>query len=152
MAVVLTVLAFIWWWPVGLLALGFFIARRRYARGELYAGEGPMLGLNHRVDRWERKMARAQQKVERVRGMMQRYSGGGGNGWFAAPSSGNHAFDAYREETLKRLEDEQHEFKDFLERLRLAKDRAEFDQFMAARRKTYDAPPAPEPPPAAPQA
>jgi hypothetical protein len=35
---------------------------------------------------------------------------------------------------LKRLEDEQREFKDFLARLRFAKDRAEFDQFMAERR------------------
>ena len=149
MAVVLTVLAFIWWWPLGLLALGYFIARRRYARGELYAGEGPMLGLGHRVDRWERKMARAQQKVERVRGMMQRYSGGAaGGGWFTQPSSGNHAFDAYREETLRRLEEEQHEFKDFLERLRMAKDRAEFDQFMAARRTQ---PVEPNEPPAPPQ-
>jgi hypothetical protein len=149
MAVVLTILAFIWWWPVGLLALGFFIARRKYARGELYAGEGPMLGMHHRVDRWERKMARAQEKVERVRGMMQRYSGGGGGGggWFAQPSSGNHAFDAYREDTLRRLEEEQHEFKTFLERLRFAKDRAEFDAFMAERRPR---PAEPTEPPAAP--
>ena len=32
--------------------------------------------------------------------------------------------------TLRRLEDEQREFKEFLKRLRVAKDRAEFDQFM----------------------
>ncbi|HLX98290.1 MAG TPA: DUF2852 domain-containing protein, partial [Roseiarcus sp.] len=38
-------------------------------------------------------------------------------------------------ETLKRLEEEQREFKDFLARLRFAKDRAEFDQFMAERRR-----------------
>jgi hypothetical protein len=57
-------------------------------------------------------------------------------------SSGNRAFDEYREETLRRLEDEQREFKDFLERLRLAKDKAEFDQFMADRGRPR---PAPEP-------
>ena len=45
-------------------------------------------------------------------------------------TSGNTAFDAYRDETLKRLEDEQAAFTDFLERLRKAKDQAEFDQFM----------------------
>ncbi len=50
------------------------------------------------------------------------------------PSSGNAAFDNYRSETLKRLEDEQKEFTGFLERLRRAKDQAEFDQFMAERR------------------
>lgn len=48
-------------------------------------------------------------------------------------SSGNHAFDEYREETLKRLEDEAKEFQAFLKRLRHAKDKAEFDQFMAER-------------------
>jgi hypothetical protein len=49
------------------------------------------------------------------------------------PSSGNRAFDEYRTETLKRLEEEQREFRDFLERLRVAKDKTEFDHFMAAR-------------------
>ncbi|MEJ6402274.1 DUF2852 domain-containing protein [Yoonia sp. 2307UL14-13] len=45
-------------------------------------------------------------------------------------SSGNSAFDAYKAETLRRLEEEQDKFEDFLERLRDAKDKAEFDQFM----------------------
>ena len=54
---------------------------------------------------------------------------------FDPAESGNRAFDDYRSETLKRLEDEQREFKDFLARLRFAKDRAEFDQFMAERRQ-----------------
>jgi hypothetical protein len=44
--------------------------------------------------------------------------------------SGNSAFDAYKTETLRRLEEEQHSFEAFLERLREAKDKAEFDQFM----------------------
>lgn len=48
-------------------------------------------------------------------------------------STGNHAFDEYREETLRRLEDEQSEFSHFLARLRMAKDRAEFDEFMDSR-------------------
>lgn len=49
-------------------------------------------------------------------------------------SSGNTAFDAYREETLKRLEDEQDEFEGFLDKLRQAKDKAEFDDFMNERK------------------
>ena len=65
-----------------------------------------------------------------------------GGPWTNAPSSGNHAFDEYRTETLKRLEDEQREFRDFLERLRFAKDKTEFDAFMAERRNR----PAPEAP------
>jgi len=48
-------------------------------------------------------------------------------------STGNTAFDGYREETLKRLEDERDAFLRFLEELRSAKDRAEFDQFMSRR-------------------
>ncbi len=49
-------------------------------------------------------------------------------------TSGNQAFDEYRTATLQRLEEEQREFRDFLSRLRMAKDKAEFDQFMAERR------------------
>lgn len=45
-------------------------------------------------------------------------------------STGNTAFDAYRDETIKRLEDEQSAFQSFLNNLRDSKDRAEFDQFM----------------------
>ena len=47
--------------------------------------------------------------------------------------TGNTAFDGYREETLKRLEEERDAFVSFLEQLRAAKDRAEFDQFMSSR-------------------
>ncbi len=45
-------------------------------------------------------------------------------------SSGNTAFDAYKADTLRRLEDEQTAFQEFLQRLRDSKDKAEFDQFM----------------------
>jgi len=45
-------------------------------------------------------------------------------------SSGNTAFDSYKADTLRRLEEEQSAFQDFLNRLREAKDKAEFDQFM----------------------
>jgi hypothetical protein len=37
-------------------------------------------------------------------------------------------------ETLRRLEDEQKEFREFLDRLRHAKDKEEFDQFMSQHR------------------
>ena len=57
--------------------------------------------------------------------------------------SGNDAFDSYKREQLKRLdeerrrlEDEQRAFRDFVERLRRAKDQDEFDRFMAERRAT----------------
>ncbi len=53
---------------------------------------------------------------------------------FRSADTGNAAFDAYRAETLRRLEQERDEFLAFLNELRQAKDKAEFDQFMARRR------------------
>lgn len=53
----------------------------------------------------------------------------------ASQSTGNSAFDAYRSETLKRLEEERDAFVQFLEELRSAKDRAEFNQFMSSRKR-----------------
>ncbi len=81
--------------------------------------------------RWQDNMER---KMDWMRTKMS------GGPWNNAPTSGNRAFDEYRTETLKRLEDEQREFRDFLERLRFAKDKTEFDAFMAERRNR----PAPE--------
>jgi hypothetical protein len=54
--------------------------------------------------------------------------------WWSPRTSGNDAFDKYRSDTLKRLEEEGQAFREFLTRLRAAKDKAEFDQFMADRR------------------
>ena len=87
-------------------------------------------------------MSRMQDKMERMRARMD-----GVGDWFGPASSGNRAFDEYRAETLKRLEEEQREFKEFLDRLRFARDKTEFDQFMAERRSRSASPP----PPPAPQ-
>lgn len=54
--------------------------------------------------------------------------------------TGNAAFDEYRAETLRRLEDERAAFVEFLDRLRRAKDKAEFDSFMADRGRKDDGP------------
>jgi hypothetical protein len=125
--IALIVLGFMAWWPLGLTVLAFTIWSGRMGCG--YHG-------GH--DRWQHKMERMQRKMDWMRGRM-----GGGAPWSAPPTSGNRAFDEYRTETLKRLEEEQREFRDFLERLRFAKDKTEFDQFMAERR----AQPAPDAPP-----
>jgi hypothetical protein len=101
--IALMILAFMWWWPVGLAILAFII------------GSGRMNGWKG-VSRWQGAAAPA------------------GTWWQPSRSSGNKAFDDYREETLRRLEEEQREFQEFLVRLRMAKDKAEFDQFMAERR------------------
>ena len=52
-------------------------------------------------------MERMQYKMERMRNRMERHGFP-----FGSPSSGNRAFDDYRMETLRRLEDEQKEFRD----------------------------------------
>ncbi len=142
--IALIVLGFMIWWPLGLAALAFGFGSGRMGCG-WHGGSGRW------EDRWQRKMERMQAKMDWMKSHMggnpwggNASSGGfwGGNPW-RAPSSGNAAFDEYRSETLKRLQEEQREFRDFLERLRFAKDKTEFDQFMAERRDR----PAPEAPP-----
>ena len=122
--IAVTVLGFIIWWPIGLALLFFTLGSRK-------------MGCWSNQDRFANKMERMQYKMERMRGRMERH----GFGFGGPPSSGNRAFDEYRVETLKRLEEEQVEFKDFLDRLRHAKDKAEFDQFMNDRRSRPPAPP-----------
>jgi hypothetical protein len=73
--------------------------------------------------------------MERMQGATERW----GCGNYRA-SSGNRAFDEYRADTLRRLEEEQREFMAFLDRLRHAKDKAEFDQFMAEHRRPSNGP------------
>jgi hypothetical protein len=133
--IVLMILGFIFWWPIGLAILAFTIWSRN-------------MGC-YGSDRWQRKMERMEEKMGRMRDRVQGLGAGGfgGGPWGAPRSSGNHAFDEYRTETLRRLEEEQREFRDFLDRLRFAKDKSEFDQFMAERRNRPQppAPPAPQP-------
>ena len=103
------------------------------------------MGCWSHQDRWAHKMERMQYKMERMRNHMetwQAYQRGFG---FGPRSSGNRAFDEYRADTLKRLEEEQVEFKNFLDRLRHAKDKEEFDAFMAQHR-TRPTPPSDDQP------
>jgi len=115
--IALIILGFMAWWPLGLSVLAFTIWSGRMGCG-YYGGQ----------DRWQSKMERLQSKMDWMRSRMA------GSPWHFAPSSGNRAFDEYRAETLHRLEDEQREFREFLQRLRAARDKTEFDQFMAERR------------------
>lgn len=126
--IALIILGFMAFWPLGLAILAFTIWSGRMGCG--YYGS---------QERWQHKMERMQAKMDWMRSRMS----GGQGPWNHGPTSGNRAFDEYRIETLKRLEDEQREFKDFLERLRFAKDKTEFDAFMAERRNR----PAPDVPP-----
>lgn len=103
--IALSIVGFMLWWPLGIATIVMAIGSRRPRGG--------------RCGRWYNVETGGREGAAR---------------WFAARrSSGNVAFDEYRDETLKRLE-EQREFRDFLERLRKARDKAEFDQFMDERR------------------
>ena len=113
-----TVAGFVVFWPLGLLAL--FL---KWKNGEMWKGSA------------ERSAPWAGFKAPDF------------SGWkpqpprpTALPGSGNAAFDAYKREQLKRLdeerrklEDEQKAFRDFVEKVRRAKDQDEFDRFMAER-------------------
>ncbi|WP_029353232.1 DUF2852 domain-containing protein [Bosea sp. 117] len=121
--IALTVLGFMAWWPLGLAVLAFSIGSGRM-------GCSSRRGFAH----WQEQGRDAFRNA---------FDGRFNRGYSGFQSSGNAAFDEYRQETLRRLEDEQRDFKDFLERLRQAKDKSEFDQFMAERRNRPA--PAPEP-------
>jgi hypothetical protein len=99
--IVAMVIGFVLFWPIGLALLAYMIWSKRMFNGS----------CAHRGDRSHRHAHRWAQRR-------------------AYASSGNTAFDAYKTETLRRLEEEQQNFEAFLQRLREAKDKSEFDQFM----------------------
>lgn len=111
------------WWPVGLALLGLKVAQRR----------------GYKVD----------DAMSAVRGAF------GGRGrpaqpqWrpFAGTSTGNAAFDDWRNAELAKLDEErrkidaaQREFADHLDNLRKARDREEFEGFMRAREQSRPTP------------
>jgi Protein of unknown function (DUF2852) len=103
------VLGFIFFWPIGLALLAYMIwSKRMFSRSSSSCA----------ARRSDRHMTRSW----------------GEHG--AYRSSGNTAFDAYKSETLRRLEEEQEAFEAFLQRLRDAKDKSEFDSFMEDRAKS----------------
>ncbi|MGI9476735.1 MAG: DUF2852 domain-containing protein [Hyphomicrobiaceae bacterium] len=114
------VLGFVIFWPIGLAILAYMIWSGRMG-----------CRASSRASAWQQRVAgKWERKMERW-GMQAK----------AYQPTGNHAFDEYREETLKRLEEEAEEFQTFLDRLRMAKDKSEFEQFMTERRNR---PPAPD--------
>ena len=117
----LMVLGFVFCWPVGLAALAFLIWSGRMS---CWHHEG--------AQRWrERMMERMEHRAERHHRR---------HGHWSQRTSGNRAFDDYRADTIRRLEDEEREFREFLDRLRFAKDKAEFDDFLSQRRSRPETP------------
>ena len=100
------VLGFVIFWPVGMALLAYMIwSKRMFNR----SCRGSRHAHHDRSREAFRDMARAFRP------------------------SGNTAFDTYKAETIRRLTDEQEAFEAFLQRLRDAKDKQEFDSFMEDR-------------------
>jgi len=124
--ITLMILGFVIFWPIGLAILGYLLwskrmgcSSRKSFRNQLWgANGGPGGGSSNGPDGSPSKGMRA----------WARHS----------TTSGNRAFDEYRAETMKRLEEEFDEFQEFLGQLRAARDKKEFDRFMKSRNKTVD--------------
>ena len=103
----LMVAGFVFVWPAGLAILAYMIwSKRMFGHRQHHSGRAMTCGSRReRAETWR-------------------------NARTAMRPSGNATFDAYKNETLRRLEEEQRAFEEFLGRLREAKDKAEFDQFM----------------------
>jgi hypothetical protein len=97
------VLAFIFVWPVGLALLAYMI--------------------------WGKQMFSRSCSTRRDASEVHF----GRHAYRATQATGNYAFDSYKAEALRRLEDEQAAFEAFLQRLRTSKDKSEFDAFMEDR-------------------
>jgi len=107
--ITLMVLLFVIAWPVALVLLAYMI--------------------------WEKRMFTRSGSSCRTTGVETSGNEASGNDWashafHAAKTTGNYAFDRYKAEALRRLEDEQAAFEAFLQRLRNSKDKSEFDSFM----------------------
>lgn len=120
LTIALMVLGFIVFWPLGLAMLAYILW------GEMFGG------TSEKAEAWiNQKRAWCQDKG-------YRHSSYGA--WSRGPSTGNAAFDEYRAEQLRRLDEERRkldedirEFHEYLKNLRMARDREEFDRFMRER-------------------
>ena len=121
LTIALMVLGFVVWWPLGLAALAYIIW------GENFGGSS---------EKAERFVNRGRQFARENCGPRGHWRHNG----FRNSASGNAAFDDYRDEQLRRLEEERKRldeeigaFHEYMANLRKAKDREEFDRFMRDR-------------------
>ena len=125
------ILGFIVFWPIGLAILGYKFWQRRYGGPDLQT-----LATN----KWQdaRTMMSSNSSWTSTwgcGGAMSRASR------YYASTTGNAAFDEWRTAELARLDEErrkldeaQREFAEYVDAIRRAKDREEFERFMAERR------------------
>jgi len=121
LTIALMVLGFVVWAPLGFIVLGYIIW------GEYLGGS---------AEKAQGFVNRGRQFARENCGPGKRWRHGG----FSNSASGNAAFDDYREEQLRRLEEERRRldeeinaFHEYMANLRKAKDREEFDRFMRDR-------------------
>jgi hypothetical protein len=123
------VFGFIVFWPIGLAIVLFKVWQRKFGfEGDLFAFA-------------QDRAADLQARWQDATGQSPRRSvGGGWRGPGFMRSSGNVAFDDWRENELARLEEErrklaeaEREFAEHIDELRRARDRDEFESFMKAR-------------------
>jgi hypothetical protein len=115
------ILGFIVFWPIGLAILGFKIWQRKVG----YPGDLQMA---------------ASEKWREARSAMRGHDWRARRGFYAG-STGNAAFDEWKaaeiarlEEERRRLQEASREFSEFVDNIRRAKDREEFERFMNERR------------------
>jgi hypothetical protein len=120
------VLGFIFFWPVGLALLAWKMFKTKTA----YAGDFGQFAQ----EKWGEFEQRSGLGGVSFGGMSRPFAGG----W--PGTSGNAAFDDWRKAELERLEEEKRRifeaekaFSEYLEGLRRARDREEFERFMASR-------------------
>ena len=118
LTIALMVLGFIVFWPLGVAMLAYILW------GELFGGS------QEKAEAW----------VSKSKAWCRENKGHHGSHSRWQQSSGNAAFDDYRTEQLKRLDEERkrldqevHEFHEYMRNLRMARDREEFDRFMRDR-------------------
>ncbi len=119
LTIALMVLGFVVWWPLGLAVLAYILW------GEMFGGSAEKAeGFVNRTRSWAENCG------------PKSHSGFNRHNGFRS-QSGNAAFDDYRAEQLRRLEEERkrldeevHAFHEYMRNLRMARDREEFDRFM----------------------
>ena len=111
------ILGFIFVWPIGLGLLIYMIWSKRMFNASCGRGHDARHFWGHNRSRgdWEAAKSQWRDMGEAMR------------------PTGNATFDAYKADTISRLQEEQKAFEAFLQRLREAKDKSEFDTFMEER-------------------
>ena len=129
--IVAMVLGFIVFWPIGLAILGYKFWQSRNGGPDLqYGGDQQMAGCPHN-DVFQFDLGSSWGCGRAMRGASRFYT----------PSTGNAVFDEWRtaeaarlDEERRKLDDAQREFAEYVDAIRRAKDREEFERFMAERR------------------